>query len=261
MLRFLIGILLIQASWAYGSEFSFKKLVTSSTQNGVNTTLSSECIKAVQEHISAGKSFSFPVLKKMLIRYGDINSEYRQKGVIYHYTNSKNMINIAENKNYDAIFLYLRSAKRQRNMDWNLYFAGDPVSSKGYGSILIKARIDENSFVFDPLIEYTEVNDQFEDYSKKIYRGIEESISKENPNLKACYFTKDTSVDNLPILVLLALEDSNVSLVAYYGLTTPQSIRPTYDAKYNVIARTPYVWYQLISPDYITELQYETSEK
>jgi len=225
-----------------------------------NTKLS--CLQKLRDHISSKKNFKTTNIVKYLTRISDLSPKsqsdiYR----FYHYTNSEKMITIAQTKDFDSLFLSLRQPDQIAPMDWNLYLAGDDQSSKEFGTIKTRFTIDPSSFVID-MLYYFDGNDfMAKTVSRiKVIEDLEHSIIQIYPELEECKtefpkFGKLSYPENVGLLTQLILLDSNVSLIAYYGLKNTSKkldiMTPTGLAPFG----EPVYWYELIDARYITDME------
>lgn len=224
----MIGSAALAATDPRQDPSSFSTLAISETPNKINAGLTPACVAALK----TARGVPSDALKKYLILPRNYRGDKTPDGVFYHYTRAEAVRDIVASGRYGELFSYLR---RPESGDPFLYIAGDPDSSRDYGPIQIRLTVSTKSPIFvlmkmalygsrrpDPLNSidaYIKWWVQFESDRNDILDDVEADVIARTPGLKACEdadvtFSPDTK---FPLLVLLALEDARVPLIAYYG--------------------------------------------
>lgn len=196
---------------------SFHSLLTDESSNYIQKFINSDCLDVIQTQIKQGRSF----YSKKLTQYSVPQSEFpvieASDGEFHHYTTSTDAKSLAESKDFDSIFKFLRTEKGKTS--WYLYAASDSISSSsGYGSIHLTMYLNPNGLIFLPR-EGSKT--EKENISERIQKEIHEELIKKYPELSVCDrtlldFGKETREQSL--LVRLALEASGINAIAYLGI-------------------------------------------
>lgn len=207
---------------------SFYRLATSETPNGINSELTPSCKAALK------KTSRFP--SRAISKYLFLPKDYRRagasSGVFYHYTPATEVRDLVNAGRTDEIFSYLRQLGTG---DPFLYVAGDPESSREYGPIQIRVQVSTQSPIFVLMktrLYGTQEPDSknqsdanikwwgaFEDDRELILKEITDDVIGQTPQLRACQTAKFqvTGMREFPLLMILAIEDARIPLMAYYG--------------------------------------------
>lgn len=228
MTLLMIGSAALAATDPRQDPSSFYRLATSATPNGINSELTPSCKAALK------KTLRFPsrAISKYLVLPKDYPREGASSGVFYHYTPATEVRELVNAGRPDEIFSYLRQLG---TADPFLYVAGDPESSREYGPIQIRVQVSTRSPIFvlmktnlygtrepDPKNQ-SDANIKwwgaFEDDRESILKEITDDVIGQTPQLKVCRAAKFgvTGLREFPLLMILAIEDARIPLMAYYG--------------------------------------------
>jgi hypothetical protein len=218
-------------------------------------TIKAECFNSLQQHIRSKDSFySQAIEKNYTIQVKDLGSLERdaflngygktyepKDGLFFHYTKSTELIKIAQEQSFADIFSYLRKPGTKESSDMFWYIAGDPISSDMYGPIQIRVHINPDAKIFTPVKQHTQGNEAFDrcngrctpeqypsffDEKSQTTNEIENELISKYSDLATCKnlsikanprprFVNDAST--FTILEMLAADDNQISLIAYYG--------------------------------------------
>lgn len=254
-------LLFIIAPYDLFAGSSYRKLVLTDS-SAVTNGLTDECLNGIRKHIQNGLSFSTPSVFNYTTSVNNLTQHGQSDNFkFYHYTNSEKMKITAKERTFENLFQFLRNTDRLAPMDWNLYIAGDDDSSKSFGPIKTRISIDHNSYVFDAISEYDPKDvSSFNKSRNSTINTIENELTENYVYLKQCksvqpQFGKLSYPENFGILTQLILTDSNVSLIAYYGLKSPKKRKEILTATGLAPIGEPVYWYQVIDAKAILDIE------
>jgi hypothetical protein len=219
---------------------SFHAMIFDPSPDRVEETIGTSCSTAVRNHLRSGKTFfSKVMLQKFVIRSSEHPSSYVNRGEYFHYTKAENLRPVIQSGNLNPIFKFLRSKPfNEKENRWYWYVAADPVSSKVYGNIQIRAY-----FKTDSLILVTVGRVKGQTYTNaEINKIIQDDLVSRNSELKSCIGRGD-SIENYTnsILLWLAAEASGVKLIAYYGIMNDHAYSKN-------LGLNTAQWFQVVGP-------------
>jgi hypothetical protein len=227
---------------------SFHSLLLDPGSDRIEAAHSKECVAAIRAFLKAGKSFVSSTIDQHSMPLKNFSTEFLQNSTVYHYTNAKALIEIAERKNFNELFSYLRTGtpvripqiKDQRLLSvlWFFYVAGDPSSSEMYGKILFKLKLDPEQKIFFSGGDFPGK----EGSTRDLINRIESEFFAKEERLRACSSAEmelDQYQNNSqPILVTLGAEANQVAALAYYGLNN----------RLDRFSGGEYQWLQILGP-------------
>ncbi|MNT19311.1 hypothetical protein D3C72_1545670 [compost metagenome] len=143
-----------------------------------------------------------------------------KKNRFFHWTNAAPALDqIANQKSYGDLFSYARKSSSAERLisRWYFYIAADAVSSQQYGDHAYRLTFHEGTRV------YFVTGDKPGNLARPddLLQQIADELGARTPKLKKCV-EGDLGSGQL-ILRELALEASNVSLIAYFGIDNLKS--------------------------------------
>ena len=214
------------------------KIAFGDTKN-MSLVYGDKCLLAAKAFLIAGGNF----YSKTVVKYSAPFEKSPRADVIdntfFHWTPAQAAFDkIANQKSYGDLFSYIRN-KSFDLYDAYIYLAADPESSQQYGDRLYKFTLKKNSRVFFLKGDY-ESGYYIPDV--RLNSMIVKEVSEKNPALATCDVRGETP-DAPTLLTALALEASDIALIAYIGV----------DNKFGMARGSQ--WFQLVGEWSIESMQ------
>jgi hypothetical protein len=174
-----------------------------------------ECLAGIREHLKNGGNFQSQAVLSYSTPIEEFPRNDVKKNKFYHWTNAETALDqIAKQKSYGDLFSYARTNSSAEDLitRWYFYIAADAESSRQYGDHGYRFSFYEGTRVYFVTGDKPGNRVRPDD----LLQQIANELGARSPKLKKCV-EGDLGSGQL-ILRELALEASNVSLIAYFGI-------------------------------------------
>ena len=226
---------------------SYSQLISSSEPNLINGYLPPDCLSAARKHLASKQKLSTNSLLSSVTTVGETNFGDVADGVFFHYTNSDQQRQAAITGDKESFFQFRKLAPEKaadRVLEPDLYVAGDASSSAEFGKYQVQIIVSKDAKIFVPTsIEFwskwkvsrvtPDQKSAYSDYIQQMRSEISERLMKvqdemlaHESELSVCRNVavrneRYSSDYNLPILVILGMEQEHIGLNAYFGVGLP----------------------------------------
>jgi hypothetical protein len=203
-----------------------------------------DCLLAVKEYLGSGGDFHSNMALKFSLPFENFPRADVADNSFFHWTSKGAKGPFDEmivKQSYEDLFSYIRNRGGSTDVyDWLFYLAADPKSSQDFGVNLYKFTLKKETLVFFLKGDMPNSSTNLEN----VNAAIVSEISQRDRSLQKCDIKRDPDAPTL--LVALALEATNISLVAYVGVNNEQGTRTKKGPQ----------WLQLVNPWAIESMEF-----